>query len=438
MSSKEMALLDAVGRPDRIGQGTAIEQSRAIAEVYAAVALAQQFPRDETYARRSMENSCRQMFVADKAFYRVPRGGQMATGETISLAKELARCWGHIHYGVFELRRDDLEHQSEMQAWAWDVQTGTRSAHGFIVPHLRDKKDKNGKAAPVELTTNQEIYENNANNGSKRLRESILSVLPKWFLERAKELCRETSEAGDGTPLADRIDRCITGFGQIGISEKQLVKKLELQRVQWTGHEVSLLGTIFTSIRNGETRKEDEFESDIITTKDIVGEPEKPAPVAEQPKAVAQPAPKPVPPKEESVFQPGDGDAENVPAEKPSQGGYEITEQTDVTVDDLPGPGAPAESGEDTAEPMPSGKGPKARRAQLTALVTLLGDNGATVIGDQLAVVSTMLDQRIPAILNGDLTAEEVTYLYTRITTLADKGEFAGLLERARKIAAGS
>lgn len=67
--------------------------------------------------------------------------------------------------------------------------------------------------------------------------------------------------------------------------------------------------------------------------------------------------------------------------------------------------------------------------------MTLLSDNGVTVIGDQLAVVSMMLDQRIPAIVNGDLSAAEVTYLYNRITTLAEAGDFEGTVNRARALA---
>lgn len=296
MTSKEVELrLDApVSSVARLGQATAIEQSRAVAEVQAAVYLAKQFPRDEDAAQAAMENSCRQMFVAESAFYRLPRAGGAVTGPTIQLAKELARCWGHIHYGPGEMDRTD--DRSEMLVYAWDVQSGTRAFSTFIVPHKRDKTI-NGKTQPVDLITMQEIYENNANQGARRLREQIFGVLPSWFTERAKQLCRETLAQGSGNPIEERRAACIAGFAELGITEKQLQKKLELTTIRWTGHEVAQLGLIFRAIKNGEISKDVEFPADnaVITTKDILGDPEQPAPVAEPPKPVEPAAPGPVP-----------------------------------------------------------------------------------------------------------------------------------------------
>lgn len=107
--------------PTRIGQGTAVEQSRAAAEVQAAVVVAQQCPRNIQQAVAEMRESCRQPYLAERAFYRYGRGGSTVTGPSVHLARELARCWGNIQYGLVELRRDDEYGQSEMQAFAWDV-----------------------------------------------------------------------------------------------------------------------------------------------------------------------------------------------------------------------------------------------------------------------------------------------------------------------------
>ena len=422
----DLMRLDAISSAASVGQGTVIEQSRAMAEVYAAVALAQQFPRDEGYAERSMQNSCRQMYVAEKAFYRVQRAGGTATGESISLATELARCWGHIHYGVFELRRDDEGHESEMVAWAWDVQTGTRSAQGFIVPHKRDRTDKNsGAKFTVDLVTNQEIYENNANQGARRLRECILRVLPRWFVETAKDLCRKTEAAGDGTPIEDRIAKCVAAFAGIGVTEKQLVAKLELQRGQWTGHEVSQLGVIFRSIQNGEISRDVEFPPGeaVLTTKDIVGrgEPEKAAEPKPAPGAPPEPQPAEQHPTGESASQPEHTDAEGVPTEPPAE-----PDTPEPTTDEDPADGA---------DQLPSSEGPKARRTQLDAIAKLLDDNGAKAREDKLAVLSLMLDQNIPAA--GVLSADEATYVFTQLERKVAAGEFAGTLERARRIASG-
>src|SRR5512139_3483261 len=92
------------GAPVRIGQATAIEQSRAAAEVEAAVVVAQRVPRVVANAVDQMRQSCQQKRLAERAFYRYPRGGQTVTGASVHLARELARCWGNIQYGISELR----------------------------------------------------------------------------------------------------------------------------------------------------------------------------------------------------------------------------------------------------------------------------------------------------------------------------------------------
>ena len=99
--------------PARIGQGTAVEQSRAVAEVQAAIVVAQNCPRDINAAIAEMRQSCQQMFLAERAFFRYSRGSGSITGASVHLARELARCWGNIQYGLVEMRRDDEFGQSD-------------------------------------------------------------------------------------------------------------------------------------------------------------------------------------------------------------------------------------------------------------------------------------------------------------------------------------
>jgi hypothetical protein len=63
----------AVTRATSIGQATAVEQSRAVAEVQAAVVVAQQCPRDVQLAVQQMRESCAQKALADRAFFRYSR-----------------------------------------------------------------------------------------------------------------------------------------------------------------------------------------------------------------------------------------------------------------------------------------------------------------------------------------------------------------------------
>jgi hypothetical protein len=255
-----------VPTPAHLGQATAIEQSRAVAEVHAAIVVAQQCPRDVDNAIRQMERSCREPALAERAFYSFPKAGQTVTGESIHLARELARCWGNVQYGVAELRRDDEAGISEMQAYAWDVETNTRSAQIFIVPHVRDTKK-----GPSRLTDLRDVYENNANQGARRVREAIFAVLPPWFTERAKELCNQTLAAGDGESLEDRIAKAVQAFHDRQVTVAQLEAQRGRRRSDWTEQDVAQLGVLFTSIRRGEVTVDEAFDVAPVSTDELVG-----------------------------------------------------------------------------------------------------------------------------------------------------------------------
>ncbi|WP_280410720.1 hypothetical protein [Nocardia asiatica] len=241
-------------RVDLASQATAIEQSRAIAEVQAAVFVAQERPRNKALAVEEMRDATAQVAVAETAFFRYTRGDGAITGVSIHLARELARCWGNIDYGIKELRRDDTKGESEMLAHAWDMQTNARASTTFIVPHIRDTR-----SGAKQLTETRDIYENNANNGARRLREQILAVLPKWFVEEAKANCHETLKRGDGDPLEKRRTNAIQGFAGIGVTLAQLEAKLGAAQAEWTPDHLGQLAVIFKSIQRGEINKADEF-----------------------------------------------------------------------------------------------------------------------------------------------------------------------------------
>lgn len=247
-----------------ISQATAVEQSRAVAEVQAAVIVAQQVPRHIDDARSQMRQSCELTGMAERAFYSFPRGGQTVSGASVYLARELARCWGNVQYGITELRRDDTTGESEMQAWAWDVQTNTRSSSTFIVPHKRDKK-----GGPQPLVDLRDIYENNANQGARRLREAIFSILPKWFTEEAETICHGTLAKGDGKPLEDRIAGAIKAFDTMGVDQKRLETKLGRDAEKWSAYDIAQLMTTHRSLQRNEVTIEDEFPQARVTAAEI-------------------------------------------------------------------------------------------------------------------------------------------------------------------------
>lgn len=234
-------------------QATQVEQSRAIAEVQAAVVVAQQNPRDMQRALGDMRESCGMLALAQKAFYRVPNRGE---GPTVHLARDLARIWGNIQYGVHELSRNDDAGYSEIQAYAWDVQTNSRQSRTFQVPHARMARKERQK-----LTDLGDIYLNNQNQGAKAVRECIFGVLPAWFVDEAEQICRNTLQNGDGTPLAKRIEQCVDAFAGIQVNASALEKRVGRPRAKWEAQDLASLLTSYQSIQRGEMRVEDEFDT---------------------------------------------------------------------------------------------------------------------------------------------------------------------------------
>jgi len=306
-----------VAVPGRIGQGTAVEQSRAIAEVQAQVIVAQQMPRDINRANRDMLRSCGMKGLAEKAFYRYRRAGTQITGPSVQLAREMARCWGNIQYGITELRRDDEHGQSEMMAFAWDLETNTRSATTFIVQHVRDTT----KDGPKQLTEQRDIYENNANNGARRLREMIFAILPGWYTEDAVAACYATlaGDSSDGATAAERAANAVARFAAAGVRQAQLENKLGAPMARWSPSDLAQLTVIWRSAERGETTLEAEFgaAAPAVTAADITGQQEqagkRPARGARSKPAQQQDAP---PPEDDAPWP----DGASVPVPAPADG----------------------------------------------------------------------------------------------------------------------
>lgn len=279
MSTAEV-VLPSSNRQINISQATAIEQSRAIAEVQAMVVVAQQCKRDVTAALSEIRASCAQPALANKAFFRYARGGSNITGPSIHLARELARCWGNITYGITELSRDNHNGTSEMSAWAWDVQTNTRNSNTFIAPHKRDTK-----AGAKDITDLRDVYENNANLGARRVREAIFAVMPEWVVEDAKERCLATvANPGDGKTTAQRAADIVKAFADMGVKQTQLEQKLGSKVSEWSDHDVAALKVIGGSLRRGETTIADEFTTAAAQQRVTAAEIKQQTPPATEPK----------------------------------------------------------------------------------------------------------------------------------------------------------
>lgn len=270
METKEIAVQEqapnmpiqggVMAQMDNINQGTvAIEASRAIAEAQGKLVIAKRFPRNEVEAYAKAMEACQRPSMAAKAFYSFPRGGQTVEGPTIRFAEELARCWGNIDYGIKELSQDDGK--SEMQAYAWDLETNAQSVQNFTNPHKREQGKK-----MVTLTSQRDIYENNANMATRRLRSRILAILPSWFVDDAINECKKTLAGQNDIPLTDRVKKMVVAFAKLGVTQEQIERRLKKKIETMNAEDFVEYTGIYNAIKNGESKIAEWFEAEPVAS----------------------------------------------------------------------------------------------------------------------------------------------------------------------------
>lgn len=219
-------------------EATKIEQARAVAEVAAAIQVAQSFPRNHDVVRSQMRDLCQSYDVASEAFYAVPNRG---SGMSVHLARELARIYGNTDYGVREMSRTDT--QSEMQAWAWDQETNTRTTRSFIQPH--EKSTRQGRK---QLTDLNDIYLSNQNTGAKAVRECIFAILPGWLKAEATKHLNATLERGNGASIETRREQAVQAFVPLRITAGQLERRVKRAYTEWAPEDIAELERVFMAV----------------------------------------------------------------------------------------------------------------------------------------------------------------------------------------------
>lgn len=236
---------------------TAVAQSRAAQQVQASMVVAKRFPRDEEKAIERIRRSCSRKSLAEVAAYAYPRGGTTVTGPSIRLAECIAQNWGNITFGVEEVEQRNGE--STVMAFAYDLETNSQSIKTFQVKHER-KANKEIK----KLDDPRDVYELIANQGARRLRSCILSIIPGDVVDIALDECDRTLKSGNKEPLIDRVRKMASAFGSIGVTVTMLEKRLAHKLDATIEAELVGLRKIYTSISDGAAKREDFFALETI------------------------------------------------------------------------------------------------------------------------------------------------------------------------------
>lgn len=231
-----------------------IMSNRQAQEVQAAMVVAKKFPRDEIAAWNRIKRACGRKRLAEASMYEYPRGGQKVTGPSIRLAEALAQSWGNIDFGIIELEQRNGE--SQVMAYAWDLETNTRQTKVFSVKHIRSTKK-----GDYALTDPRDIYEMVANQGARRVRACILGVIPGDVIEDAIEECEKTLVKGETKPVIDLVKEMSVIFqNELSVPIDAIEKYIGCKAEAFSMNDLVRLKKVYRSLKDGMAKREDYFD----------------------------------------------------------------------------------------------------------------------------------------------------------------------------------
>lgn len=240
--------------------GAVSATARAEAEVKAAVALARMYPRSEIAAWDRIRKACGRVTFADNATYSFPRGGQEVSGPSVELARELARCWGNVRYGMRIVSLDD--DYAHVTGYAFDVESNSYvESEAKFRPLVQRRRD--GKTQWVN-PDERDLRELINRHAAICVRNAILQVIPSDVVDAALIECKKTlRSAAEGKLKHSKeevIRELVAAFDSIGVSVGMIEKRLGHDLSLIDADEITTLRGIFKSIRDGNTGRGEHFE----------------------------------------------------------------------------------------------------------------------------------------------------------------------------------
>ena len=173
--------------------------AEVVASVRASVEVAHMNPRKEAEIHARAMQAMTRKKTADEATYAYERGWNkekqcknVVTGPSVKLARELARLWGNMQYGlrIVSAEGNDVH----IEGWAWDLESNTRTAREAKFSKLQQRKQKDGSTKWV-VPDERDLDELIARRGAKLTRNAILELMPDFLIDDALEQADATLRA---------------------------------------------------------------------------------------------------------------------------------------------------------------------------------------------------------------------------------------------------
>ena len=218
-------------------------------EIDMQISTAKKYPRSiKRFRDEAMQMVTLNEAVAESCIYALPRGGKTIEGPSARFAEVVASGWGNCRAGarVVSDNGDFITAQGVFH----DLERNVAITYE-VQRRITDSKGKRYNADMIGVTGNAA--------SSIALRNAILKGVPKAFWDDMYQAARKVV-MGDVRTLANRRAEAIKAFVAFGITEQQLLEKLEVGGIEDIGleHLVTLRG-LLTAIREGDTTPEQAF-----------------------------------------------------------------------------------------------------------------------------------------------------------------------------------
>jgi hypothetical protein len=101
-----------------------------------------------------------------------------------------------------------------------------------------------------------------ANQGARRKRACILSVLPGWYVDAAVAACDKTLEdnmSKGGRTIEELRAEMISAFAEYGITEAQIAEKVGKETDKMNKTDIVKLGKLYSAIADGFVKPQQAF-----------------------------------------------------------------------------------------------------------------------------------------------------------------------------------
>ena len=253
MIKQETAVAEQASQVDVSADGElqiSTNVATAIEEIRAAMLLAKRFPRSIDAAWQSLQSAVRRKKFAALCRYVLPTGGKQIQGPSVHLAREAARCFTNMRYGMAIVYDD--EKTREVQGWAWDIENNTKPQLSAVFEKIIwDKKEK--RYRPLKP---HEIRQFTQAEGARLIRNCIYSLIPRDMIDDAIETAKGTMKSTMADPDMEK-KQLLSRFMELGVSVEKILRYFDTEEL--TVDDIVDLKGIYLTIKEGAASVKDYF-----------------------------------------------------------------------------------------------------------------------------------------------------------------------------------